>query len=86
MANKKKIVYLTIDTGVDGREQVIIDASYDEDVRDERFIKFINSDRLMKSERIINPENEKESALIELNALQKLVLGLTKDPVQVATR
>ena len=86
MANKKQIVYLTIDTGADGRNRVIIDASYDEDVRDERFTKFVNPDRLAKEDRIIKPEEERENALYALDSLQKLVLGLIKDPVKVVTR
>jgi hypothetical protein len=86
MANKKQIVYLTIDKGASGHDRIIIDASYDEEVRDRRFEGLVNPDRLMKDERIINPQEERENALYTLDALQKLALGLIKDPVQTVTR
>lgn len=73
----KKIVYLIVDNGIEGRDpDNIVRAFWDEQQRDSSFDGDKNKNWYRKTEIIVDEERSKKEALTKLNGLDKLVLGL----------
>ncbi len=75
----KKIAYLIIDNGCDGRERDnIIYASWDETERDNALEKSPNKGYYRTDEKIVNEGHTRENALAKLNGIERLTLGLAQ--------
>jgi len=73
----KKIVFIAIDNGIDGREKdEILYASFDEDELKALHKKDKSAAWRRLDEKIIDVESAQRQALSKLNGVDRLVLGL----------
>jgi len=74
--NMKKIVYLIVQNGVDGKEPTNeVYASWSEEDRDNVLAASRNKNYFRTEERIVGEEKVKAKALKKLTATEKLLLG-----------